>query len=105
MRNTISARLVTRNPPVAVLLDFEQFRVLDCRYKPDIDTTLSYGAPIKFHYTDYADEEKFRHLYHLFSGEDVGRGALDDYAADWRGLFIYVGAACSTILRVIRKVR
>jgi hypothetical protein len=67
--------------PVAVLMDFEQFRVLDCRYKPDIDAVLQYGALEKFHYTDYADEEKFRRIYHLFSREDVGRGSLEEYAA------------------------
>ncbi|HZH29915.1 MAG TPA: TaqI-like C-terminal specificity domain-containing protein [Pyrinomonadaceae bacterium] len=67
--------------PVAVLMDFEQFRVLDCRYKPDIDAVLQYGALEKFHYTDYADEEKFRRLYHLFSREDVARGSLEEYAA------------------------
>ena len=67
--------------PVAVLMDFEQLRVLDCRYKPDIDAVLQYGALEKFHYTDYADEEKFRRLYHLFSREDVERGALEAYAA------------------------
>ncbi|HEX8129913.1 MAG TPA: Eco57I restriction-modification methylase domain-containing protein [Pyrinomonadaceae bacterium] len=67
--------------PVAVLMDFEQFRVLDCRYKPDIDVVLQYAALEKFHYTDYADEEKFRRLYHLFSREDVGRGALEEYVA------------------------
>jgi adenine-specific DNA-methyltransferase len=67
--------------PVAVLMDFEQFRVLDCRYKPDIDVVMQYGALEKFHYTDYADEEKFRRIYHLFSREDVGRGALDEYVA------------------------
>ena len=67
--------------PVAVLMDFQQFRVLDCRYKPDIDVVLQYGALEKFHYTDYADEEKFRRLYHLFSREDVGRGALEEYVA------------------------
>lgn len=67
--------------PIAVLMDFEQFRALDCRYKPDVDLVLEYGALEKFHYTDYADEEKFRRLYHLFSREDVGRGALEEYVA------------------------
>lgn len=67
--------------PVAVLMDFQQFRVLDCRYKPDIEVVLQYGALEKIHYTDYADEEKFRRIYHLFSREDVGRGALEEYVA------------------------
>jgi type I restriction-modification system DNA methylase subunit len=67
--------------PVAVLTDFEQFRVLDCRFKPDVETVLQYGALEKFHYTDYEDEEKFRRLYHLFSRADVGRGSLEQYVA------------------------
>src|SRR5438067_4849997 len=38
--------------PLAVLTDFEQFHILDCRYKPSIDTALSRGVPSgKFHYT------------------------------------------------------
>src|SRR2546421_5657780 len=53
--------------PVAVLTDFEHFRVLDCRYEPNVDSVLSYGALEKFHYSDYADLEKFRRIYHLFS--------------------------------------
>lgn len=65
---------------VAVLTDFEQFRVLDCRYEPDIDSVLSYGALEKFHYTDYTDPEKFRRIYHLFSRADVAGGSLERYA-------------------------
>lgn len=65
---------------VAVLTDFEQFRVLDCRYEPDIDSVLSYGALEKFHYSDYADAEKFRRIYHLFSRADVAGGSLERYA-------------------------
>ena len=28
--------------PIAVLTDFEQFQILDCRYKPDIDSSLNH---------------------------------------------------------------
>src|SRR5437870_4116856 len=42
------------NTPIAVLTDFEQFHILDCRYKPDIDTALYRGLK-KYHYTEYAD--------------------------------------------------
>jgi adenine-specific DNA-methyltransferase len=66
--------------PVAVLTDFEQFHVLDCRYEPDIDSVLSYASLKEFHYSDYADPEKFRWIYHLFSRSDVGGGSLDRYA-------------------------
>ena len=50
--------------PIAVLTDFEELRVLDCRYKPDIATALGY-AVIKYHYTDYSDQQKFRTIYYL----------------------------------------
>ena len=42
--------------PLAVLTDFEELRVLDCRYKPDIGTALG-RAILKYHYPDYADKK------------------------------------------------
>jgi len=81
--------------PLSILTDFEQFRVLDCRYKPDVATALNRVVK-KFHYTDYADTEKFKEIYYLFSREAVIGGALEDYAktlpkptgkAKQRGLF------------------
>jgi type I restriction-modification system DNA methylase subunit len=65
--------------PLAVLTDFEQFRVLDCRYKPDFDTALQ-RAVKKFYYADYFDPEKFADLYYLFSREATREGALKKYA-------------------------
>ena len=50
--------------PLAVLTDFEQFRVLDCRYKPNVEASLQ-RAVLKFHYTDYLDAEKFKEIYYL----------------------------------------
>ncbi len=66
--------------PLAVLMDFEHLRVLDCRYKPDIQTAI-HRAVKKFHYLDYADAEKFREIYYLFSREAATSGALEKYAA------------------------
>jgi len=66
--------------PVAVLTDFEQFQILDCRYKPDVDTALSHCIQ-KFHYSEYADHDKFAVIYHLFSREAVANGSLDKFAA------------------------
>jgi predicted type IV restriction endonuclease len=51
--------------PLSVLTDFKELRVLDCRYKPDIKTALGH-AELKYHYSDYADEQKFRTIYYLF---------------------------------------
>ena len=62
--------------PLAVLTDFEQFHVLDCRYKPDIDTALN-RCVAKYHYTEYIDREKFAEIYWLFSREAVADGSLE----------------------------
>lgn len=40
--------------PISLLHDFEEMRVLDCRYKPDINTALDH-AVLKFHYHDCGD--------------------------------------------------
>jgi adenine-specific DNA-methyltransferase len=67
------------NTPIAVLTDFEQFHVLDCRYKPDIETALNRGLK-KYHYTEYADRQKFAEIYYLFSREAVINGSIEKYA-------------------------
>ena len=67
------------NTPLAVLTDFEQFLVVDCRYKPNIKTAENFALK-KFDYREYADEAKFREIYHLFSRESVIGGSLEDYA-------------------------
>ena len=66
--------------PVAILTDFEQFQILDCRYKPDIATARSQILR-KYHYTDYAKPEKFAEIYHLFSRDAVADGSLTKFAA------------------------
>jgi type I restriction-modification system DNA methylase subunit len=66
--------------PLAVLTDFEEFHILDCRYKPDIKTSLDRKIE-SFHYSDYADAEKFAHIFHLFGREAVGNGSLEKFIA------------------------
>ncbi|HRP91252.1 MAG TPA: TaqI-like C-terminal specificity domain-containing protein [Ignavibacteriaceae bacterium] len=67
------------NTPIALLTDFEEFIILDCRYRPDIKDILN--SKIKsFHYSDYADEEKFREIYYLFSRESVLDNSIEKYA-------------------------
>ena len=66
--------------PLSILTDFEQFRLLDCRYKPDVHVALG-RAVKKFHFTEYADEEKFREIYHLLSNGAAAGGALEKFAA------------------------
>ncbi len=65
--------------PVAVLTDFEQFQILDCRYRPDIDTA-SAQVVRKYHYADYANPDKFAEIFHLFSREAVAGGSLERFA-------------------------
>ena len=66
--------------PLAILTDFEQFQVLDCRYKPDIDAALTHCIR-KFHYSEYADKDAFAFIYYLFSREAVANGSLEKFAA------------------------
>ncbi len=66
--------------PLAVLTDFEQFHVLDCRARPDIETALA-RAVQTYHYSDYADRDKFGAIYWLFSRAAVAAGELDKYVA------------------------
>lgn len=67
--------------PLAVLTDFEQFHLLDCRGKPQIDTALE-AAVRQYHYTDYADPAKFGEIYWLLSREAVAAQSLETFAAD-----------------------
>ncbi len=69
------------NTPIAVLTDFQEFHVLDCRYKPDIATALERKIEV-FHYTDYADEEKFARIFYLFGREAVANGSIEKRAAE-----------------------
>ena len=66
--------------PLAVLTDFEQFQILDCRFKPDRDTALN-RCIAKYHYSHYLKKEKFAEIYWLFSREAMTDGRLEKYAA------------------------
>jgi adenine-specific DNA-methyltransferase len=65
--------------PLAVLNDFEQFEIVDCRYRPHIDTALAQNVR-KYHYSHYLDSEKFAQIYWLFSREAVANGSLEKFA-------------------------
>src|SRR5271165_4691277 len=67
--------------PLAVLTDFKQFHVLDCRYTPDIDTAL-HRHVAKYHYSEYFDRAKFAEIYWLFSREAVAGGSLEKRAKE-----------------------
>ena len=65
--------------PIAALFDFEQFEIVDCRFKPDLETALQRNLK-KFHFSQYADEKVFAEIYWLFSREAVSGGSLEKYA-------------------------
>jgi hypothetical protein len=65
--------------PVAVLHDFEQFEIVDCRYRPHIDTALAQNLR-KYHFSHYEDPEKFAEIYWLFSREAVANGSVEKLA-------------------------
>jgi hypothetical protein len=67
--------------PLAVLTDFNQLHVLDCRYKPDIATAL-YRHVGKYHHSEYTDPKKFAEIYWLFSREAVADGSLEKRAKE-----------------------
>jgi hypothetical protein len=65
--------------PLALLTSFRQLAVLDSRYKPDIETATK-RVVRSYDYTEYAEEAKFREMFHLFSREAVAGGALEAFA-------------------------
>jgi type I restriction-modification system DNA methylase subunit len=67
--------------PLAILTDFEQFHILDCRYAPSIETSLDRFAK-KYTYKDYLNKEKFAEIYYLFSREAVASGSIERRALE-----------------------
>ena len=65
--------------PVAALTDFAELHILDCRYKPDINTAIHCGVR-KYTIQDYIDKEKFAEIYWLLSHEAVAAGSLEKFA-------------------------
>lgn len=69
-----------KNTPIGVLTDFEDLYIIDCRLKPSIKDALNRELE-SFHYTDYADKEKFAWIYYLLSHEAVADRAIEKFAA------------------------
>ncbi len=64
--------------PLAVLTDFEELIVIDCRAKPNPQFSVNTGIK-KFSYHDYSDIDKFREIYYLFSREAVAEGSIPNF--------------------------
>lgn len=66
--------------PLALLTNFREIHVIDCRLRPNIDTALS-CVHRKYVYTDLLDIDRFAELYWIFSRESLEGGAHDRYVA------------------------
>jgi adenine-specific DNA-methyltransferase len=65
---------------IAVLTDFEEFHILDCRYKPNIKNALERKIA-SYHYADYVNDDTFAKIFHLFGREAVQSGSLETFTA------------------------
>lgn len=71
------------NTPLAVLTNFRELHILDCRYRPDIDSVLeSAKTEYRYNYRDFSDAKKFAEIYWLISREAVGEGSLEKRAIE-----------------------
>ncbi len=68
-----------KTTPIAILTDFEEFHILDCRFKPNIKTVLDHKIK-SFHYSQYTDEEIFKKIFYLFGRDAVAGGSLEKFA-------------------------
>ncbi|MBI2968527.1 MAG: N-6 DNA methylase [Bacteroidetes bacterium] len=71
--------------PVAVLFDFEELHILDCRgeNKPVKKDVLKRKLE-SYHYTDFADAEKFKKIFNLFSRGAVANGSIENYIRQYK---------------------
>jgi type I restriction-modification system DNA methylase subunit len=67
-----------KTTPIAILTDFEEFHILDCRFKPNIKTVLDHKIE-SFHYSQYTDEDIFKKIFYLFGREAVAGGSLENF--------------------------
>lgn len=64
---------------VSILTNFKEIVILDCRYRPDIETAPDRIVK-RFAFTDFLNFEEFSKVYHLFGRDAVESGSLEEYA-------------------------
>ena len=69
------------NTPIVILTDFEEFHIIDSRFKPDIKTALDRQIE-RYHYSEYKDKEKLSRIYYLLSHEAVEDNSIEKRAAE-----------------------
>lgn len=67
-----------RQSPVAVLTDFAELHIVDCRSAPRIETARTQSIEC-FAYDDYLDAEKFARLYWIISREAITNNSIEKY--------------------------
>ncbi len=68
-----------KSHPIGVLTDFEQLHLIDCRYKPNVETALARNIK-KYHYSDFLKPERFAEIYFLLARPAVMKGSISAYA-------------------------
>lgn len=66
--------------PIVVLTSLYETHLLDCRYKPDIDSALECRIK-KYSIDELTNPETFAELYYLLSREAVASGSLEKHSA------------------------
>ena len=70
--------------PLSVLTNFAELAVYDCTMRPAQSDSASRARILHFHFEEYADPDKWRTLWGIFSREAVWSGAFDQFAASKR---------------------
>lgn len=76
---TIRYAFSSAKAALSILTNFNELYVIDCRFEPNITTAASH-IDKKFHFSDFADKDKFGEIYYLFGREAVENGAIERYA-------------------------
>lgn len=66
--------------PLAILTNFSQWHVIDCRQEVRLETALQRGVA-RYDYRDFADRVKFAEFFQWFSRPAVAGGSLARYTA------------------------
>ena len=64
--------------PLAILTDFEEFAVYDCRIRPDKNDRASKSRTLYMRFDEY--EDRWSEIEEVFSRESVFKGSFDRYA-------------------------
>jgi len=69
--------------PMAILTDFEEFAVYDCRSKPNPGDQAATGRVMYLHFREYI--EKWDEIANIFSKNAIQKGAFDQFAQGVKG--------------------